>query len=128
MVSAYGVFAYEGQRIPPVSILKITDIFINPSYNEGLPTSVLEAGVCRRAIIATDVGGTLEIITPDRSGIIIKPHNTQKVKNALEELLDNVPLRNSLGENAREEIEKKFNWEKSTLAYLKEIGSLQKKL
>lgn len=44
-----------------VDLLNITDIFVNPSYSEGLPTSVLEAAACGCRIIATDVGGTKEI-------------------------------------------------------------------
>ncbi len=110
-----------------ISILKISDIFVNPSYNEGLPTSVLEAGVCKRAIIATNVGGTPEIIKNNDSGIIIEPHDTKALKEALEELLDNSEKRKIFGENARLEIERKFNWEHSINAYLREIRSILKK-
>lgn len=109
-----------------ISILKISDIFVNPSYNEGLPTSVLEAGVCERAIIATNVGGTPEIITHDQSGIIIKSHSSKAVLGALKELLDDPGRRAILGKNARKEIEKRFNWEASINAYLREIESILK--
>jgi len=109
-----------------ISILKITDIFVNPSYNEGLPTSVLEAGVCKKAIIATNVGGTPEIIKNDDSGIIIEPHNTKVLEEALRELLEDSEKRKTLGESARREIEQKFNWKYSIEAYLKEIHSLIK--
>lgn len=111
-----------------ISILKIADIVVNPSYNEGLPTSILEAGACRRAIIATDVGGTREIIAPNQSGIIIKPYSTKEVRNALEELLDNSELRDRLGENARKEIEQKFNWENTIVDYLNEMELLRKNI
>jgi glycosyltransferase involved in cell wall biosynthesis len=111
-----------------VSTLKVTDIFVNPSYNEGLPTSILEAGVCRRAIIATSVGGTLEIITPEQSGIIINPYSTKELKNALKKLLDNSELRKRLGENARIEIEQKFNWGDTVSSYLKEIELIRRKI
>lgn len=110
-----------------IAILKITDILVNPSYNEGLPTSILEAGVCRRAIIATNVGGTLEIIAHNQSGIIIKPYSTEEVKNALEKLLGDSELRNRLGEKACQEIKQKFNWENTISAYLKEMEFLKKK-
>jgi glycosyltransferase involved in cell wall biosynthesis len=111
-----------------ISFLKITDIFVNPSYNEGLPTSVLEAGVCRRAMIATDVGGTPEILTAGHSGIIIEPHNTEVLRQSLERLLDNPSLRQELGDNARKEIEQKFNWDHSLDAYLEQIATLPKTL
>lgn len=110
-----------------IAILKISNIFVNPSYNEGLPTSVLEAGACRKAIVATNVGGTPEIITHNQSGIIIDPHNTQAIQNALLDLLDDPVRCESLGQNARKEIESKFNWEKSVNAYINEINSLIKK-
>lgn len=110
-----------------ISILKITDIFVNPSYNEGLPTSVLEAGTCKKAIIATNVGGTPEIITDKQSGIIIESHSSKAIKSALEDLLDNAEKRRIFGENARKEIEQKFNWENSVTAYLKEINSIIKR-
>ena len=110
-----------------ISILKISDIFVNPSYNEGLPTSVLEAGICQKAIIATNVGGTSEIITNNQSGIIIEPHSTKALEEALKILLDDPQQRKKLGENARKQIEQKFNWENSVSAYLKEINLLIKK-
>ncbi len=111
-----------------ISLLKVTDVFINPSYNEGLPTSVLEAGACRRAMIATNVGGTPEILTHNQSGIIIPPHDTEAIKKSLEELLDNELRRQELGENARQEIEQKFNWDHSINMYLEKISSLSKTL
>jgi glycosyltransferase involved in cell wall biosynthesis len=107
-----------------IGLLKISDIFVNPSYNEGLPTSVLEAGACQRAIVATKVGGTEEIVTNGESAIIIPPCDTDAIRNALEKLLDNENERNRLGINARKEIEQKFKWENTTEAYLKEIEAL----
>lgn len=109
-----------------ISLFKVTDIFVNPSYNEGLPTSVLEASACRRAVIATNVGGTPEILTNNQSGIIIPPHSTEAIKKSLKELLDNELCRQELGKNARQEIEQKFNWDHSIEKYLKEISSLSK--
>lgn len=111
-----------------ISFLKSTDIFVNPSYNEGLPTSVLEAGACYRAMIATNVGGTPEILTNNQSGLIIEPHSTEAIQKALETLLDNPLRRQELGENARKVIEQKFSWDHSLDAYLELIASLKKNL
>jgi glycosyltransferase involved in cell wall biosynthesis len=44
-----------------LAILKSANIFVNPSYTEGLPTTVVEAAMFGKTIIATDVGGTREI-------------------------------------------------------------------
>lgn len=56
-------------------ILPSTDIFINPSLQEGLPTTVVEALLSGCSIIATDVGGTREI-SDGKDIIIVPPENT----------------------------------------------------
>jgi glycosyltransferase involved in cell wall biosynthesis len=107
-----------------ISILKSSDIFINPSYNEGLPTSVLEAGVCQCAIIATDVGGTREIIVNNQSGILVPPHNTDKLRESIEYLLDNKEKRELLGREAKKTIELKFNWDESIKKFIECINDV----
>ena len=101
-----------------IKILKISDIFINPSYTEGLPTTVAEAALCRNAIIATNVGGTPEIITNNQSGYLINPKDITTLKNKLEMLINNDSLRKELGNSAYNEVLNKFNWDKSIDKYL----------
>ncbi|NTW27550.1 MAG: glycosyltransferase family 4 protein [Candidatus Moranbacteria bacterium] len=102
-----------------IGILKISNIFVNPSYTEGLPTSVIEAAFCKKAIIATNVGGTNEVITNQTSGFLIQPKNIAELKTAIETLLENKKLQEDFGEKASQEVTKKFNWENSTEKYLK---------
>jgi glycosyltransferase involved in cell wall biosynthesis len=106
-----------------ISILKLADIFVNPSYTEGLPTTVLEAALCKKAIIATNVGGTNEIIKDGRSGYLIPPKDTDELKKKLEELLENKSLRGKFGLAAFEDNATKFNWEKSISSLIKILGS-----
>jgi glycosyltransferase involved in cell wall biosynthesis len=101
-----------------IKILKITDIFVNPSYTEGLPTAVAEAALCKNAIVATNVGGTSEIITSGKSGYLIEPKDIDSLKERLEELMSNEGLRKKLGANAFEEVQNKFDWNKSIEKYL----------
>lgn len=101
-----------------IAILKISDIFVNPSYSEGLPTSVIEAALCQKAIIATDVGGTKEIIIDQKNGFLIKPHNIESLRKKLYILAENQELREELGKNAYIGVKEKFNWENSILKYL----------
>ena len=102
-----------------IGILKISDIFVNPSYTEGLPTSVIEAALCKKAIIATNIGGTPEIITNGESGFLIEPKNINLLKEKLEILISSKELREKLGNEAFEEVKNKFSWEKSIEKYLK---------
>lgn len=91
----------------------ISDIFINPSYSEGLPTTVLEAGLMKCAVVATDVGGTSEIIEDGREGLLCKP-NIEDIKEKLEEMIQNEELRQKCKENLHRKVIQKFSWEETT--------------
>jgi glycosyltransferase involved in cell wall biosynthesis len=110
-------FGYKKQE-EAIGILKISDIFVNPSYNEGLPSSVIEAALCQKAIIATNVGGTPEIFTDKKSGFLIEPKNIASLTERLNLLMNNIDSRNRLGKNAFEEAKNKFDWNKNIIKYL----------
>ncbi|MDP3997116.1 MAG: glycosyltransferase family 4 protein [bacterium] len=107
-----------------ISIIKASDIFINPSYTEGLPTSVIEAALCQKAIIATDVGGTKEIITSSESGILIPTHSPQIMSEKINFLVTHPELRKQMGIKAYQENIEKFNWDKSIQKYQEILNSL----
>ncbi|MFW6116567.1 MAG: glycosyltransferase family 4 protein [bacterium] len=93
------------------ALLEASDIFVNPSYSEGLPTSVMEAAIAGVPIIATDIGGTREIIKDDTTGILVEPSDVQQLANRLEQLASDYGLRQALGASAREHVKKEFRWE-----------------
>jgi len=70
------IFAGGKAREDVLSLLSESDIFINPSYSEGLPISILEAGAVGLPVIATDVGGTKELIFPHQTGLLIPPQES----------------------------------------------------
>lgn len=100
-----------------IAIIKISDLVVNPSYTEGLPTSVIEAALCRKAIIATNVGGTPEIITNDKSGFLIEPKNPQLLREKINLLIINQNLRQKFGKSAYEDTRNKFSWPVNILKY-----------
>ena len=110
-----------------IDVLSATDIFVNPSYSEGLGISVMEAASIGLPIIATDVGGTREIITTDKTGILVKARDVGQLAEALCRLCANAELREKLGKNARILAERKFNWDKITGEYIKLYTSLVEK-
>lgn len=89
--------------------LRQSDIFVNPSYSEGLPTSVQEAMIVGLPIIATDVGGTREAITHGVSGLLYPPRNVDLLSIHLSALIDTPMLRQMLGQNAKRDAAK-FDW------------------
>ena len=100
----------ELKEIP--AIIKSTDIFVNPSYSEGLPTSVMEACAGGCAIVATDVGGTNEIITDGVNGFLYEPKNEVDLENKIKYLIENPDIRKEFGEKAKLNIVKEYSWDK----------------
>lgn len=112
------VFLGNQPQTQAMSALKACAIFVNPSYTEGLPTSVLEAALCHTAIIATDVGGTKEIITDKKSGFLIQPKNITMLTERLKRLIDDEKLRTTFSEAAYESVNARFSWPESADAYI----------
>lgn len=91
--------------------LEKTDIYILPSYNEGLPMSVLEAMSWQIPVISTSVGGIPELIRDREDGFIVEPGNLDQIESALEELIASESLRLTMGKSAKSRIESGFSKE-----------------
>lgn len=101
-----------------------TDIFVHPSmFPEGLPTSILEAGLMKCAVIATDRGGTKEVINVDRFGIIIE-ENIDSLTKSLEELINDKSKIEYLKNNLHERILENFTWKITAQKLIKEIEKI----
>jgi glycosyltransferase involved in cell wall biosynthesis len=100
------------------SVMRASDVIVNPSYTEGLPTSVLEAALMGKAVVATDVGGTGEIIGDGRGGLLVKPRDIEGLREALARLAADPGLRATLGAGARAEASGRFAWDASARSFL----------
>ncbi len=121
------IFFGDKSRTEVIALMKASDIVINPSYTEGIPTSIIEAALCKKAIIATHVGGTPEIIEHEKSGILIPSHDTDALRRSLEHLVDNNMLREQYGNAAYERCSTMFSWDTAMDSYellFKEIGTV----
>lgn len=78
------------------------NIFVLPSYNEGLPVSILEAMSYQMPIIATSVGGIPEIVKNNHNGFLVSPGNFEDINNAINMYLNNKNLINEHGMNSLE--------------------------
>lgn len=115
------LFLGEKNEKEIIEILSITDIFVNPSYSEGLPTSILEAGAIGIPIVATDVGGTKEIITNDYNGFLVSPKNTNQMKDSVNKLLKNNNIKKQFSANLKRKVKEKFEWNKNINLFKKLI-------
>lgn len=93
-------------------VLKQIDIFTLPSYQEGLPYSVIEACMASCAIVATNVGGIPEIITHNKSGLLVAPKDTDALYLSLKKLIEDKDLRLKFAQMARAEYEEQFTLDK----------------
>lgn len=84
-----------------VSLLRKSSVFVNPSYSEGLPTSVMEAAATGLPIVATDVGGTAEIIENKKRGLLVEPGKPQQIADAVLFMMDKPEAAAAYGEAAR---------------------------
>ena len=81
-----------------------SDIFLLPSYNEGLPMSLLEAMAWGLPAITTPVGGIPEVIESHDNGILVEPGNVKQLTEAMTLLIAQPELCRKLGAEARETI------------------------
>ena len=88
--------------------LVASDAFVFPSYREGFPNVVIEAGAMGLPSIVTDINGSREIIIDGKNGIIIPPRQSDVLQRAMEIFVTDRDLRRSLSDNARGMISSRF--------------------
>lgn len=84
------------------------DCFVMPSYREGFPNTVLEAGAMGLPSIVTDINGSREIIENGKNGLIVPSKDSDALYNAMERMLTDNTLRETMKNNAREMIDSRF--------------------
>lgn len=100
----------------------MTDVFLYPPlWPEGLPTSILEAGLMSCAVIGTNQGGIKEILTNNKNGLIVDS-KASSLQEAMEKLIVDAKLRNRLAKRLYENVKSKFSWEVTAKKILKDIG------
>jgi glycosyltransferase involved in cell wall biosynthesis len=91
-------------------LLRAIDIYCLPSLWEGLPIGLLEAMLMEKAVIATRVDGTKEIVSAE-TGVLIEKQNPSDLASAIVALAQNQAMRNKLGHKARALVETNFSLE-----------------
>lgn len=103
---------FTGFLINPYYYLKLSDIFVSTSQNEGISNSLLEAGYLKNAIITTATGGIEEIIINGENGYLIENNNIDQLSQLLLQLYNNPLLKTKLAENFHKTVAEKFSIEK----------------
>lgn len=101
---------FTGHRDDVSSILKAIDIFVLPSYSEGLPNALMEAMAAGCTCLSSDVGGVKTLIQPEKNGLVFPPGDRAAMSNELKRLITDSTLRLKLGRAAQETIRKGYDW------------------
>jgi glycosyltransferase involved in cell wall biosynthesis len=80
---------------------------VHCSLREGLARTLPQAMLCSRPAISFDVDGAREVVN-DQTGRLIEPKNVSQLIEACAELIADKTLRETLGQTARQSVEKKF--------------------
>ena len=97
-----------GRRLDIPYLLELADIFIYPSYAEGLPGALIEAMMAGKIIISSDIGENLECID-EQSAIIYRKGNIAELEENIKKVLSNYSKFEFLGKNAKKQSFEKFD-------------------
>ena len=95
-----------------------------PSRREGFGVACAEAMAHGRPVVASAVGGLLDLVVDGETGLLVPPGDADALRAGLARVLDDAQLRRSMGAAARKRAEEKLSWERVTLATLAAYGDL----
>jgi len=100
-----------------VRFLLAADVFVLPSFSEGIPSSLLEACFCGLPCIATNTGAIPDVIKNMETGIITRPGDEKGLLQALAQLINDEKTARIMGDNARRRVKQLFNWDNIVKRY-----------
>ncbi len=98
-----------GFREDVLPYMKASDVFVLQSLYEGMPNAVMEAMMMGKAVVATDVNGTGELMIHEKTGFIIPPANPEAIYEHLLVLLKNPDMAARMGEEGRKRVLEAFS-------------------
>jgi len=96
-----GPVEWWGHRRDMAAVLAGASVVVLPTYGEGLPKVLVEAGAAGRPIVATDVRGCREVVRPGVNGLLVPARDSTALARAIERLLQSPELRARLGRAGR---------------------------
>jgi glycosyltransferase involved in cell wall biosynthesis len=100
---------FLGMRDDVLALLSASDLFVQPSLVDALPTSVMEAMVAGLPVVATRTGGIPEMIEDGRTGVLVAPGDPVALTGAISGLLRDPERAHRLGANARQDALDRFH-------------------
>lgn len=116
------LFGYQ-PKDKVIPLMRGSDVLIQPSFAEGISSTLLEAMTCKVPIVATSVGGNKEILTNGQTGILVEVGLIDQMVSSVVELLNNKEKSGRLTHNAFVEV-RKYDWNSVGPEYISLYTSL----
>jgi glycosyltransferase involved in cell wall biosynthesis len=113
-----GQVRFLGYRTDTAELLKLMDLFVLSSIDEGLPMVMLEAMASRTPVVVTSVGHIPHVIRDHENGLLVEPGNSALLADRIRTLLGNQTLKDLLAENAARTVEQHHSKEAMCGKYL----------
>jgi glycosyltransferase involved in cell wall biosynthesis len=107
-----GYVQFVGFRPDAARLMYAFDLFVLPSWIEGLPVTILEAMAAGKPVVATSVGGVPELLLDGVTGLLVPPHDPARLAQAITKLLQQPEVARRMGECGRERVRKHFSQKK----------------
>ena len=113
-----GKVNWIGRQSDMITLTALSDIYVLPSYREGVPRTLLEAASMAKPIVATDVVGCKEVVDDGVNGFLVPPKNSKELARAIDRLIEDKALREKFGKASRKKAIEEFDIEKIIKQYL----------
>jgi len=110
---------YLGFRKNIKSVISMADIVVLPSYREGTPRTLLEAGAMEKPLVTTDVPGCRDVVKDGYNGFLVPARDIKKLAEKLKILINNADLKEQFGKNSREFVKSEFDVGNVVAKYIK---------
>ena len=108
---------FLGHREDVPDLLDAADAFVLPSRSEAFPNGAVEAMAAGLPVVASAVGGLLDLIEPDRTGLLVPPDNAGALATALRRLFSGPDLAARLGQAAQTEVRQRYSFERMVASF-----------
>jgi glycosyltransferase involved in cell wall biosynthesis len=112
-----GAFTFIGYEPNVAQRLRDADIFVLPTKNEAFPNAVLEAMSAGLPVVASGVGGILELVDDGRTGLLVTPGDPHALAHSVCRLMADSALGARLGKAACQEVQGRYSFERMTSAF-----------